>query len=83
MFSEIYYGDGWQAYLNGAPVVHQQVNYVLRGMQIPPGSNTIEFKFEPEVVQEGSIISLTSSIALLILLGLGLFRQLRNPKENS
>ena len=73
VFSEIYYGKGWNAYINGELKNHYRVDYVLRGMEVPKGKNTIEFKFEPQVVQTGSNIALASSILFgLVLLG-GLF----------
>ena len=72
VFSENYYGDGWNAYIDGDLKPHYRVNYVLRGMEIPKGNHTIEFKFEPKVVETGSKIALGSSIlfGLLILGGL-------------
>ena len=70
VFSENYYQPGWQAYIDGKPVPHVQVNYVLRGMNIPAGNHEIIFKFEPEVVKTGSTIALISSILIgLILIG--------------
>jgi len=45
VFSEVYYPQGWQAYLDGTAVPHWQVNYALRGMEIPAGNHTIVFKF--------------------------------------
>ncbi|WP_452230111.1 YfhO family protein [Lacinutrix sp. MEBiC02404] len=73
VFSEVYYGKGWNAYINGNLEDHYQVDYVLRGMEVPAGKNTIEFKFEPQVIQTGSSIAFASSILFgLILLG-GLF----------
>jgi len=73
VFSEVYYRQGWQAYLNGNPVPHQQVNYVLRGMPLPAGTHVIEFKFEPDVIVTGSNIALGSSLAVMLILGFGLF----------
>ncbi len=72
VFSEIFYKNGWNAYIDGKLTPHYRVNYVLRGMLIPSGSHTIDFKFEPKVIQQGKIISL-SSYALLLLIGLGWF----------
>lgn len=70
VFSENYYQPGWQAYIDGKPVSHVQVNYVLRGMNIPAGDHEIVFEFEPEVVKTGSTISLISSILIgLVLIG--------------
>jgi hypothetical protein len=67
VFSEIYYKDGWNAYLDETLVPHYRVNYVLRGMEVPAGEHTIEFKFEPQVIQTGSTISLISYVFLLII----------------
>lgn len=70
VFSEMYYQNGWNAYIDGKLLDHFKVNYVLRALKIPAGSHTIEFKFEPEVVKIGSKIALGSTILLgLILLG--------------
>ena len=70
LFSEAYYSNGWNAYIDGQPVTHFRANYLLRAMKIPEGNHTIEYKFEPEVVSTGSKISLTTSaLFLLVLLG--------------
>lgn len=74
VFSEIFYADGWNAYLNGKLVPHFRVNYVLRGMQVPAGDNQIEFKFEPKVIQQGSFISLASYGLLVLLMILGFLK---------
>ena len=70
VFSEIFYEDGWNAYVDGELTPHYQVNYVLRGMKVPAGKHEIVFKFEPQVIYTGSIIS-TSAYILLLLVGLG------------
>ena len=73
VFSEIYYGNGWNAYIDGELNPHYRVNYVLRGMNVPAGQHVIEFKFEPQVIKTGSAIALASSIAFGLLLIGGLF----------
>jgi len=70
VFSEIYYegsGNDWQAYINGAPLEHIRVNYLLRGMSIPKGEHLIEFKFSPPSYFAGEKISLVFSILLILL----------------
>ena len=72
VFSEIYYKEGWNAYIDGELTPHYQVDYVLRGMIVPNGNHIIEFKFEPTIIKRGNTITLTS-YTLLILLPLGWF----------
>ncbi|MFD1061894.1 YfhO family protein [Winogradskyella litorisediminis] len=83
IFSELYYYKGWQAYIDGKEVPHLRVNYALRGLEIPKGNHTIEFKFEPQVVKTGSKISLGSSAVFVILLLLGGFFQYKKHKSTS
>jgi hypothetical protein len=67
VFSEIYYPDGWNCYIDGALVTYNRVNYVLRGTEIPAGTHTIVWKFEPKSYLAGSSYSLLGSIALLLV----------------
>ncbi|MFH1296663.1 MAG: YfhO family protein [Bacteroidota bacterium] len=68
VFSEIYYPEGWNAYIDGEHTPHFRANYVLRAMVLPAGSHQLEFKFEPKVYLVGENISLISSITLLVLI---------------
>ncbi len=77
IFSENYYGNGWQVYIDGIKAAHVRVNYVLRGMEIPAGQHTIEFKFEPQVIKTGSGIALGSTIVLVLLIIGGLFYEFK------
>ena len=73
VFSENYYKNGWNATIDGKEAKIYQVNYVLRGLQIPAGKHTIEFKFEPQVVKTGSTIALFSAIGMLLLIAAGVY----------
>tara|TARA_R110002111_G_scaffold66446_5_gene108287 strand:+ start:19776 stop:22214 length:2439 start_codon:yes stop_codon:yes gene_type:complete len=83
VFSEIYYAQGWNAYIDGTLTPHFRVNYVLRALELPKGNHTIEFKFEPQVVKTGSNVALVSSAILVILLLLGVFYEFKRRKVNA
>ena len=73
IFSEMYYGKGWNAYIDGRKAAHIRADYVLRGLEIPSGKHTIEFKFEPQVIKTGGTITLISSFVMLLLLIAGIY----------
>src|SRR5690554_3526806 len=83
IFSEIYYPAGWNAYLDGEKVDYFRVNYLLRGMIIPAGEHTIEFKFEPESYATANTVSSIFTIAVLILLTLGFWKEQKKGKDES
>ena len=68
VFSETYYKNGWDVTIDGVEVKHYNVNYVLRGLEIPKGTHSVVFTFNPAVVSTGSTITLVSSILLLLLI---------------
>ena len=77
VFSEIYYKNGWNSYIDGKIVPHFRANYVLRAMMVPKGTTKIEFKFEPSSYSTGESIAYASSIFLLLLLGFVSYRELK------
>ncbi|MCF8256138.1 MAG: YfhO family protein [Flavobacteriales bacterium] len=77
VFSEIYFANGWNAYLDGEPKPHFRANYVLRAMTLPAGDHTVEFRFEPQVYATGEKYSLAGSILLVLFVGGGMFFGLR------
>lgn len=85
VFSEMYYGNGWNAYIDGIKTSHFKVNYILRAMKVPAGNHKIEFKFEPEVIKIGGTITLASSLllGLFIIGGIGFSLWNLRKKEDS
>ncbi len=73
VFSEIYYKDGWNAYIDGNEVEYARANYILRALEIPKGQHKVEFKFEPTTFNIGNIINVLAFCVMLALLGAAVF----------
>ncbi|MDD4746127.1 MAG: YfhO family protein [Salinivirgaceae bacterium] len=81
VFSEIYYPKGWIATVNGKELDIIRVNYLLRGLVVPAGENTIEFEFQPNSYFIGNVVSYMAS-SILILLGiLAIYLGFKGKKE--
>ena len=77
VFSEIYYPHGWKVFVNGNEKKLVRVNYVLRGLELEPGDNRIEMRFNPKSYSLGNLIVKGSNIILLILIVIILFIEFR------
>lgn len=74
VFSEIYYKDGWNAYIDGEKVDYARANYFLRALEIPSGNHKIEFKFEPSLYKIGNMINLLGFGLIIVLLFFSLYK---------
>ncbi|HVK48257.1 MAG TPA: YfhO family protein, partial [Pseudobacter sp.] len=85
VFSEVYYPNGWKAFIDGKEAPIARVNYTLRGMAIPAGKHNIEFRFEPASYHTGNLITLITGIIsiLLVLGGVVILWRNRNQQEPS
>ena len=84
VFSEIWYPEGWKAYIDGKEVDILRANYILRALVIPEGEHEITFSFEPTSYYVGNKVSLAGSLVLLIVLLAGLLifiKKQRNEKS--
>ena len=71
---------GWKATVDGRDAKIHRVDYLIRGVQLPAGTHTVRFRYEPESWRVGWI---TSALALVIILGavaVGLLRRRRAPR---
>ena len=80
VFSDVYYANGWKAYIDGQEVPHFRVNYILRSLVLPAGQHTVEFKFHPASYYTGNKISLASSLLLLLVIAGYTFTEFRKRK---
>ncbi len=81
VFSEMYYPNGWYAEIDGKPVVHFPVDYVLRGMMVPAGDHTISFRFDPPVIQLGTNIRLITLLLFLSFLSYMVYDKKKQIKK--
>ena len=75
VFSEIYYPSGWEVFIDGDKSNYFDINYLLRGMLIPKGSHTIEFKFSPKIVKTGINIRIITIIITFSLIGYMVYKE--------
>jgi hypothetical protein len=80
VFSEIFYKNGWKAYIDGNEVPHFRVNYILRALVLPAGEHTVEFKFHPASYYTGNKVSFASSLLLLLAIAGYAFSEYRKRK---
>jgi hypothetical protein len=83
VFSEIYYEDGWKAFVDGKETPHFRANYILRSMVLPAGSHEVEFRFEPDSFYLGNKVSMAGSLILILLIAGFVFSNFRTGKKSS
>lgn len=81
VFSEIYYEDGWNAYVDGVLKPHFRADYILRAMRIPAGAHKVEFKFEPQKYHTRQTITLVFSLLLFGFVAVSLYKSFKNNSE--
>lgn len=80
VFSEVYYADGWKAFLDGKEVPIIKANYLLRAVEIPGGKHTIELIFDLPKYRLANILAGIGCSILVIGIGIGFFMDYRRRK---
>jgi uncharacterized membrane protein YfhO len=62
----VYY-PGWAATVDGAAAPIYRTNYAFRGVSVPAGEHTVDFRYRPASVRYGAYASMTS-IGIVVLL---------------
>ena len=72
--SEIYYPAGWKAYIDGSETEIYKTNHILRSVLVPPGSHTVEFRFDPPGYQFGYAVTQSAWGVSIFLILAGIAR---------
>jgi Bacterial membrane protein YfhO len=59
------YFPGWEAKVDGSPARVRRVDYLLRGVSIPPGQHRVEFMYEPVSWRVAWLVSGLTLVGLL------------------
>jgi hypothetical protein len=65
---------GWHAYLEGQPVRILRANHAVRGVVVPAGAHTLQFRYEPASFTLGLKLASLSAVILLGWAGINLWR---------
>jgi len=79
--SEVFYSE-WKATIDGKPVETIKTNFLLRGVPVPAGSHTVEFRFESPSFEQGRTISLAAN-GITLLIGLGGLLMWRRERQQA
>ena len=79
MVSENYY-PGWQAEVDGQPAAIDRADYVISGVVLPAGAQTVRLRFDNAMVHTGRTIPLLAIAAALLWMGAGLVQERRSVR---
>ena len=67
VFSEIFYDKGWSVHIDGSQEAspYYRVDYSLRGMELPAGTHTVEWRFRAPSWQAASLVTALFSALIL------------------
>jgi hypothetical protein len=68
--SEVYYPNGWKAFIDGNETPIYRADYLFRAVVVPPGTHTITMTFEPKGFYLGKNLSLALNLLVLGALGI-------------
>ena len=74
VLTDVHY-PGWKATVDGEPAEIERVNYLMRGVVVPPGSHEVEFRYEPLSWTTGWIVSLLALLAVGVVAGVAVARR--------
>jgi hypothetical protein len=72
----------WQALVDGREVPVRRANYAFRAIAVPAGEHTVRFRYSPDQLRTGALISL-SILALLLVVALSGWRARQRAERHA
>ena len=66
VLTDLHY-PGWRASVDGVPASVHRVNFLFRGVQVPPGRHRVAFRYAPRSVYTGGGLSVLAVAAAVVL----------------
>ncbi len=82
VFSEVYYADGWKAFVDGKETPIVKTNYILRGIEVPDGNHQIELVYDLPMFHTSNLISRIASILLILAVAAGAWLSWKKRRQN-
>ncbi len=82
VFSDIYY-PGWTATVDGQKAKLGRANYLLRALNVAPGSHKIELAFKPKSLKTTETIAYIAYTVLVLVLVLWLVKRRKDGKDRA
>lgn len=80
VFSEIFY-PGWTCKIDGVDTPIARANYILRAVNVPAGSNIIEFEFRPKSIKTTEVIAYISTVIIMLIALMLVFNLVRHRQK--
>lgn len=81
VLNDTYY-PGWKVFVNGEEKEIIQANYLMRAVALSKGSHTVRFYYDPIYFKIGSVISLLTSLMVVFLILLQIYKMKHNKFIN-
>ncbi len=71
----------WVATVDGAPAKIHRVNYLMRGVALPPGVHRVHYAYAPRSLRAGIRISTASAALALLMAGFGVWQRISGRRS--
>ncbi len=81
--SEVFYPVSWKAYIDGQETPIIKTNFAFRGIVVPKGEHSVEFRYQSPKFEQGKTISLAANILLLAAAVAAVYMDLKAKKNSA